>query len=521
MEEKIVLTWPYKDRIMITDDSENNGRSGEWFPDQTLTEKERQRLFQPRVLEVFIRYTPRGEELVSQLSDEENYLIKGNNLLALHSLKRVFSEKIKLIYIDPPYNTGKGSFGYNDRFRHSVWLTFMKNRLEAARELLSRDGSIWINIDDEEAHYLKVLCDEIFGRENFVANVIWQKKFSPQNDAKYFSDNHDHILVYARNKAVWRPNLLKRSDKARSRYKNPDNDPRGPWASGDLTVKTYNPECDYPIRTPAGKVIRPPKGVCWRVTRERFAELAADGRIWFGKDGKNVPRLKRFLSEVKDGMTPLTIWTHQEVGHNQEAKQELRKALNDRAFFHTPKPERLLKRILEIGSAPGDLVMDFFAGSGTTAAVALKMQRKFIAVEQMDYIRSLTRQRLINVLRGESSGISERVGWQGGGSFVYAELAEWNRTLSAQISQTANRRTLLKIFDALEKNCVVPFWGKEIPLKEARSRFEQMAPDEQRSFLHAAAEGHRIYIPVSEVENQLFQISEKTINLNKQFYHLG
>ncbi len=514
MEQEIVLQWEHKGRLILdTRAAEGTGLR--------LTEPEMKRLVQPRALHFIARHTAQGAQPVRELNDSENLLIKGNNLLALYSLKRVFGEKIKLIYIDPPYNTGKESFGYNDRFRHSVWLTFMKNRLEAARDLLRPDGSLWINIDDQEAHYLKVVCDEIFGRENFVANVIWQKKFSPQNDARYFSDNHDHILVYAKDKNRWRPNPLPRSEKALARYKNPDNDPRGPWASGDLTVKTYNPACDYPIRTPSGRVINPPRGVCWRVSKQRFEELVADGRIWFGKNGDGVPRLKRFLSEVKSGMTPLTIWTHREVGHNQEAKQELRKALNDRAFFHTPKPERLLKRILEIGSMPGDWVLDFFAGSGTTAAVALKTGRRFIAVEQMDYIREVTLERLKNVARGESSGISPLVGWKGGGSFLFARLMSGNAALERAVRSAQNRTQLSKLLDLLEQAGSVLRGDGFSSARDFREHFGRQNFPKQKELLRQMLTRHEILVPVTELANTVFRIPEEQKRLNRTFYRLG
>ncbi|WP_197029802.1 site-specific DNA-methyltransferase, partial [Brevibacillus borstelensis] len=304
-----------------------------------------------------------------------------NCSLEVESLHKIFyrlefTGKVKCIFIDPPYNTGNAFEHYDDGIEHSLWLSLMKQRLELLKVLLNEDGSIWISIDDDESHYLKVLCDEVFGRRNFVANVIWEKKYSPQNDAKWLSDSHDHILVYAKNKEIWRPNLLPRTDDMNSRYKNPDNDPRGLWKPGDLSVKTYNANTDYPITTPSGRVVNPPAGYCWRVSQDKFNEMVADGRIWFGADGNNVPAIKRFLSDVKDGITAMTIWKYTEVGHNQEAKKEV-KAFNSDEVFATPKPERLLERILTLATNEGDLVLDSFAGSGTTGAVAHKMGRRW------------------------------------------------------------------------------------------------------------------------------------------------
>lgn len=253
-----------------------------------------------------------------------NMLIHGDNLLVLKALEQDYSGQIKCIYIDPPYNTGNAFEQYDDGIEHSIWLGLIKERLIILRNLLANDGSIWISIDDDEQAYLKVLMDEVFGRQNFVNNVIWEKKFSPSNDAKWLSDSHDFVMVYAKNKNTWRPNLLPRSEDMNSRYKNHDNDPRGAWTSGDCSVKTYSASADYPITTPSGRIVNPPAGYCWRFSKEKFAELIADNRIWFGKDGDGVPRVKRFLSDVKDGITAMTIWKFTEVGHNQDAKKEVK-----------------------------------------------------------------------------------------------------------------------------------------------------------------------------------------------------
>ena len=282
---------------------------------------------------------------------------------------------------------------------------------------------MWITIDDNEAHYLKVLCDEVFGRGNFVSNAIWQKKYSPQNDAKWLSDNHDHILVYAKNKDIWRPNLLPRTDEMNVRYRNPDNDPRGDWKSGDLSVKTYNPNTDYPITTPTDRVVNPPDGYCWRVSKQKLEEMIKDNRIWFGESGNNVPSIKRFLSEVKNGITSMTIWTYDEVGHNQDAKKEV-KQFNSKDVFDTPKPEKLLQRILHLATNPGDLVLDSVAGSGTTGAVAHKMGRRWIMVELGEHCHTHIIPRLQKVIDGtDQGGISKAVNWQGGGGFRYYRLA--------------------------------------------------------------------------------------------------
>lgn len=353
----------------------------------------------------------------------ENMLIHGDNLLALKALEQDYTGKIKCIYIDPPYNTGSAFEHYDDNVEHSKWLSLMKSRLEILHNLLAEDGSIWISLDDNEQAYCKILCDEVFGRNNFINNVIWQKKFSPQNDAKWLSDNHDFIMVYAKNKSLWKPNLLPRSEEMNARYKNPDNDPRGPWTSGDISVKRVTEKDIYEIETPSGRKVLPPAGTSWRLSKENFLAMMADNRIWFGPDGSNVPRIKRFLSEVKDGATALTIWTHQEVGHNQDAKKEV-KAFNSNDVFDTPKPERLIERVLTLGSNKGDLVLDSFLGSGTTAAVAHKMGRKWIGIELGDHCYTHCEPRLHQVVDGtDQGGISKSREWQGGGGYKFYELA--------------------------------------------------------------------------------------------------
>ena len=352
----------------------------------------------------------------------DNKIIHGDNLLALKALEQEYAGKVKCVFIDPPYNTGSAFEHYDDGIEHSLWLSLMRERLMILRNLLSDDGSIWITIDDNECHYLKVLCDEVFGRRNFVSNVIWEKKFSPQNDAKWLSDSHDHILVYSKDKAIWRPNLLPRTDEMDSRYNNPDKDPRGPWASSDLTVRTYNSSCDYEVLTPLGNSYSPPASRCWGVSKEKFSELVLDNRIWFGKTQSNMPRVKKYLSEVKAGITSMTIWKHTEVGHNQDAKKET-KSFNSTEVFATPKPEKLLERILFLATNPGDLVLDSFLGSGTTAAVAHKMGRRWIGIELGDHCYTHCIPRLQKVIDGEDpGGITKAVDWKGGGGFRFYEL---------------------------------------------------------------------------------------------------
>ena len=351
-----------------------------------------------------------------------NMLIQGDNLEALKALLPFYAGRVKCIFIDPPYNTKSAFEHYDDNLEHSQWLAMMWPRLELLRELLSEDGSIWMSIDDNEAHYLKVIMDEIFGRGNFIANLVWQKNFSPKNSAKHVSVDHDHILMYAKNAEVWRPNDLPRTEKQNRLYKNPDDDPRGTWTSGDLSARNFYGSGTYPVTCPNGRVIEgPPPGMYWRVSKKKMVELDRDGRVWWGKDGGNVPRLKRYLTDVKDGIVPQTLWFNADVGHTQEAKKEI-VAINDKDVFITPKPERLVQRIIHIATVPGDFTLDSFLGSGTTAAVAHKMGRKYIGIEMGEHAETHCAPRLKKVVDGEQGGISKAVDWQGGGGFRYYRL---------------------------------------------------------------------------------------------------
>lgn len=362
--------------------------------------------------------------------DIENMLIKGDNLLALNTLKKHFdklpdNEKVKCIFIDPPYNTGSAFEQYDDNLAHSEWLTLMRDRLIILRSILSEDGSIWITIDDDESHYLKILCDEVFGRDNFVSNVIWQKKYSPQNDTKWFTDLHDHILIFAKNKETWRPNLLPRTEKQNKYYKYDDNDGRGLWRSDNILVKSFTANRVFPIKNPnTGKDFFPPEGRCWRYSEDTVKEMLKNNGLYFGKNGDGAPQVKRYLNKVKGGVTPLSIWFRDEVTDNQEAKKEVT-LVNSDDIFDTPKPEKLLHKVLFLATNEGDLILDVFGGSGTTFSVAHKMGRKWIGTEIGNHTDTHIIPRLKGVIEGSDKiGITESVKWQGGGSFKYYHLGE-------------------------------------------------------------------------------------------------
>jgi len=358
----------------------------------------------------------------------DNRLIFGDNLLALKALEQEFTGKIKCIFIDPPYNTGSAFTHYDDGVEHSLWLSLMRDRLEILHQLMRSDGSIWITLDDNEHAYCKVLCDEIFGRANFVANVVWQKTHTRENRTD-LSTVHDNILVFAKDRLKWQEvrNPLPTSDAQLDRYSNPDNDPRGVWASLPAHAKAEKGRRQaqfFTIKTPSGRGIDPPPGRCWLYTSERFDEMVEDNRIWFGTNGDNAPRVKKFLAEVQAGLVPSSIWPYTEVGTTGSAKAQITTLFPGQTPFSTPKPEQLIHRVIQIASNPGDWVLDSFAGSGTTGAVAHKMGRRWIMVELGEHCHTHMIPRLKKVIDGEDKGgITEAVGWKGGGGFRYYHLA--------------------------------------------------------------------------------------------------
>lgn len=371
---------------------------------------------------------------------DKNLLVHGDNLLALKALLPFYRGKVKCIYIDPPYNTGSAFEHYDDNLEHSQWLSMMIPRLQILKDFLSEDGSIWVSIDDDEQAYLKVIMDEVFGRKNFINNVIWEKKYSPQNDAKWLSDGHDFIIVYAKNKNSWKPNLLPRTEKHNKLYQHDDHDGRGPYRTGDVLVKSFSNSGVFGITNPkTGVTYYPPDGSCYRFSKETAEKYLAENRFYFGKKGDGAPQLKRYLSEVKQGVTCLTLWKREDVDDNQKANSELKKLnLN----FETPKPERLIERILTLATNRKDLVLDSFLGSATTAAVAHKMGRHYIGIEMGEHASTVCIPRLEKVIAGESGGISKSVGWQGGGGFSFYELSDPVFDEFGEINPKVNFETL-------------------------------------------------------------------------------
>jgi adenine-specific DNA-methyltransferase len=358
-------------------------------------------------------------------TNSENILIHGDNLLALKALEQDYSGKIKCIYIDPPYNTGSAFEHYADNLEHSIWLSLMRQRLEILKALLDKEnGSIWISIDDDERDYLKILCDEIFGRGKFIGTCVWQKRYSREN-REAIGDVHEYILVYASSPDQFKKirNRVPLTEAQQKVYKNPNNDPRGRWRPIPMTAQGYRPNQMYPITSPSGKIFTPPEGLCWAYIEPRYKEMLNAGRIYFGKKGDSQPNIIRYLTEVQ-GLVPWSWWNHEEVGHTDEAKKEMIALFGRENVFETPKPERLLQRILLIASNKGDLVLDSFLGSGTTSAVAHKMGRKWIGVEFGEQASTHCQPRLKKVVAGNVGlPLSETLGWKGGGGFKFYNLA--------------------------------------------------------------------------------------------------
>ncbi len=434
-----------------------------------------------------------------------NLLVQGDNLLALKALLPYYAGQVKCIYIDPPYNTGNENWVYNDAVnspemkdwlgkvvgseaedlsRHDKWLCMMYPRLSILHELLNDNGSFWMSIDDNEIHNSRLILDEIFGEQNFISTIIWEKSYAAKSSAKYISDRHEYIIIYAKKKPLWQRNLLPRTEEQNQLYKNPDNDPRGAWRPNNLAARNYYSRGMYSITCPSGRIISgPPKGSYWRISEDRFWELDKDNRIWWGETGNNVPAPKIFLSEVKQGLVPETIWFFTDVGHSQEGKKEIIKLLPDAEnVFTTPKPTRLIERIIEISSNRGDLILDSFAGSGTTGQAALRMDRRFILVE-MDSIIStkITVKRIRNVIQGydwkDQKGNSRHEEGLGGG-FRYCELGPSLFEADGQIRKEVG-------FNDLARHVFFTETGQPLPLQ---------TDGKEESTLLGACNGRAIYL---------------------------
>jgi len=455
------------------------------------------------------------DQPVGDVSENDNLLIKGNNLLALHSLKSRYAGKVKLIYIDPPYNTRNDGFLYNDSFSHSSWLTFMKNRLEIARDLLTDNGLIVIHIDDNEQAYLKVLLDQIFGRKNFIGDLIRKTK-STTNDAKTgFNIQHENTLIYAKDKSKI---FLIGKEKTFENYKNPDEDPNGPWASDNPSARSG--DYYFPITNPyTGKVDYPPENRQWLFSEKRLQDYIDSGKIVFKKEHRDNQRgfiFKRYQSEVKSNYNLLgSLEGAENYYMNQRATKERNKLFGEVDFAY-PKPEAFAELIIRASTKSGDLILDFFAGSGTAAAVAHKMGRQWIAIEQMDYIENLTKTRLKKVIEGEQGGVSEAVKWQGGGSFVYAKLAHSNSAFADQIGNASDIHTLLAIKADMQDTGFLRYDIDMSVFEE--DEYINLSLGDAKKVLIDCLDSNHLYVNLNSIGDEKFDISDEDMQLNQLFY---
>ena len=503
---EVSLVWPYKDCMLEGGQDKEDEKRDEIFYNETLAPDEVGRLLAPKAFSNATRYSAEGEEHVTEFDKNDNLIIKGNNLLALSSLLERYEGQVKCIYIDPPYNTGSDGFNYNDQFNHSTWLTFIKNRLMLARRLLANDGVIFLSLDDKEAHYCKVLMDEVFGRENFVADICHKARASVSND-KIISVSHNHLLMFARNE--------RQVYAQRKKY----------GITKDTSTFTLKDDRGYyklvPVDGPGGARKGNPYyeflGVegYWRFSKATMQEMYDDGLIV--KQGKSLQQ-KYYKSKAEGQRQTITTWWDEGL-LTSSASTELNNKLD--LHFNNPKNEALLELVLEFATQSGDLVLDFFLGSGTTAAVAHKMGRRYIGVEQMDYVSSVTIPRLQKVIAGEQGGVSKAQEWMGGGSFVYVDLAEQGEQLMSDLQDAATTDEVQRVLDqATERGLLRP---SVLPdqLTSSVSEFEQLSLDEQKRAVAELIDKNRLYVNASDAEDAELGLSEDDIAFTKSFYQKG
>lgn len=522
--KEVVLAYPYKDCMLEGGQTKEEKKRNEIFWNETLAPDDIDRLKEPKAFSNIKRYDADGvHENITDLSLNDNYIIKGNNLLALYSLLPIYRGKVKLIYIDPPYNTGNDGFQYNDAFNHSTWLTFMKDRLKVARELLSEEGIIMIQMTDIEQHYLRVLMDELFKRENFVEQIIWKKRGGAPND-KIIGAIHEYIMLYAKSKTTVVLNRKVRSNKILARYSNPDNHPKGVWAVDNLMANVkggrHVASLYFSIVNPfTNEEHYPSSDGNWRFNKQKIQKLIENNEIYFGIDGKGRPKLKRFLCDVKDGVPYDTLWVDLPMGTSGTSEiQQIFGSVNE---FDTAKPERLIQEVLNLTTNGNDLVLDFFLGSGTTAAVAQKMGRRYIGVEQMDYAETITAARLQKVIAGEQGGISKSVNWQGGGSFIYMELAKANQHFVDAIQAADTEAELLAIWERMQAEAFISY---RIDLDRKSDYFgkdyEALSFENKKRFLKECLDKNMLYVPYCDMESAEFGMSENDKVTTRAFYGL-
>ncbi len=509
--EDVVLAWPYKDCVLEGGQTKEDAKRDEVFHNETLAPDQIDRLLDPKVFTNFKNYTKDGEKELTGDEDinfeNENLIIKGNNLIALHSLKKKYAGGVKLIYIDPPYNTGADTFNYNDRFNHSSWLTFMKNRLLVAKELMKENGVIIIHCDDNEQAYLKILLDELFGEENFLGTLIRKTRSGGGAMSKYIATNHDYAIVFAKNINQLSDFFVSYSEKYLKRYKEKDEKGRFFW---DTFVRRRAGNNNvYTIIAPDGAKLKDK----WNLTKDKFEGLYENGDIKFSKNGDSWSVL--FKQRINDSGKKLASII--ENAKNNRGTSEIMKLFGERMFDY-PKPENFIKTILDLTTNENDIVLDYHLGSGTTCAVAHKMNRRYIGVEQMDYIQDITIIRLKKVLNGEIGGISETVNWKGGGSFVYCELAQWNEQYIQEIKKAKTEKELASIYETMRKKSFLSYKVNPKDIDETKKSYNELSFENKKRFLIELLDKNYLYIPYSEIEDKAFDVSEEDKRLNKKFY---
>ena len=515
--KEVVLNFPYKDCVLEGGQTKDDVKRQEVFFNETLAPTEINRLLDDKVLTNFKRYDETGEHNVEEIKDTDNLIIKGNNLIVLHSLKKRFAGKVKLIYIDPPYNTGNDSFNYNDSFNHSTWLIFMKNRLEVARELLSDDGLIFVQCDDNEQAYLKVLMDEVFSRNNFISNIVWKGRGGRQ-DSKYIAQIHETIIFYAKNKERAILNKAFIEDTSNYAYE----DSRGNYKTqlirkwGSNSRREDRPNLFYEVEFEGNKVLPIlPNGDdgCWRWSKNRLEEaIKNDMVVSLEKDGRTELYEKIYKGDGKK-QTVFTSWIDESFsGQGTKVLEEIFKE----KVFDYPKPEQLVKKFIDLTTDDGDIVLDYHLGSGTTAAVAHKMNRQYIGIEQMDYIETVSVKRLEKVIEGEQGGISKSVDWQVGGSFVYCELKNDAQDFKNTVLEARESETLSQLFEQAKKSSFLSY--RVDPKKLKKSEFEKLSLAEQKQVLLELVDNNNLYVNYSEIDDSDYGILLEEKKLNKDFY---
>jgi len=512
---EVALVWPFKDCVLEGGQSREEDKREEIFFNETLAQDEITQLLEPKALTNAKRYNAKGEKPLDKFNRNEqgiitdNLILKGNNLLSLHSLKKEFAGQVKMIYIDPPYNTGNDSFKYNDNFNHSSWLTFIKSRLEVAKDLLKDDGVMFVSCDDNEQAYLKVLLDEIFGRDNFVTNFVWRRRKTQANLAKHIAPVHDFIICIAKNKSNLVVNKIPYSEEfIKKTFSNPDNDERGVYQTGPLARPANSTNKEYTLKMPNGREIT----AKWSCSQETFNKYVKEKRLVIPRGGEGMPRIKIFLTEL-EGQIPNT-WLDN-IATNDEASKEIENMFGTNAAFSFSKPSNLIKHLVIIGSQKDDIVLDFFAGSGTTAQAVLDLNkedggnRKFILCEQMDYIETVTTERAKKVIAKNKQG-----------EFVYLELKKYNQTFIEQIESAKDTKALLKIWEEMKAKSFLNYNVDLQKQEEHIEEFKALPLAEQKQHLVELLDKNQLYVNLSSLNDKDFAVSAEEKKVTKDFYQI-